>query len=258
MIAAEDRGFTLGDGLFETVLARRGTYRLWDAHITRLVQGCEVLGLPPPDPDACLEAAERKLVAAGLTAERAAVRLSWSAGIGGRGLDRPEAPAPQLTVAAAASRRPVTPVRLATASVRRNAGSPSSRLKSLSYLDNVLARREALAAGADEALMLNTRGELACGGAANLFWIDDGVLFTPALECGVLAGVMRGALIARATAAGLAVGEVCAGPQVLKAASAMFVTNSLIGVRAVADLDGRPFAPDPWVDRLADLVADLV
>jgi branched-chain amino acid aminotransferase/4-amino-4-deoxychorismate lyase len=104
--------------------------------------------------------------------------------------------------------------------------------------------------------MLNTRGELACAGAANLFWLDGEALFTPALECGVLDGVMRGALMERAAAAGLKVSEVRATPAVLAQASAVLLTNSLIGARRVASLDGRELPTGPC-ERFAEMVADL-
>jgi len=227
-LAADDRGFTLGHGLFETILFEGGVLQAWDAHLARLTRGCAVLGLPAPDLGACELAA---LDAAGGLA-RAAVRLTWSAGPGERGLDPPADPKPRLTVTAAPSALPVGPATLVTAHVRRNDQSPTSRLKSLSYLDNVLARAEARAAGGDEALMLNTRGEIACAAAANVFWVRDGVVFTPALDCGVLDGVERAAVMAR-----LDVREVRAGPADL-AGAAIFLTNSLIGVRPVSHLDG--------------------
>lgn len=258
MIPPDDRGFTLGDGLFETVLADRGALRLWGAHMARLGRGCDALGLPAPDPEACRAAAAAALADAGLSGERAAVRLTWSAGVGGRGLDRPGAPAPRLVVGCAPSPRPEGAVRLAIVSVRRNDGSPASRLKSLSYLDNVLARREAQAAGADEALMLNTRGDLACAAAANLFWLDGGRLYTPALDCGVLDGTMRAAVIEAAEASGLEALEVRAGIRALDGASALFLTNSLIGVRPALSLDGRRLGEDAQVERLAGAVADLL
>eukprot|EP01030_Chromulinospumella_sphaerica_P018344 gene18344-18201_t len=106
---------------------------------------------------------------------------------------------------ASASPAPAGPAVLVTVGVRRNEHSPASRLKTLSYLDNVLARREA---GGAEALMLNTAGEIACAAVANLFWVRDGRLFTPALDCGVLDGIMRGVVIDRARAKGIAVEEV--------------------------------------------------
>ncbi|PXA87035.1 4-amino-4-deoxychorismate lyase, partial [Caulobacter sp. D5] len=134
---------------------------------------------------------------------------------------------------------------------RRNEGSPASRLKTLAYLDNVLARAEARAAGADEALMLNNRGELACASAGNLFWLDGETLATPALACGVLAGLARGRVMAAARAMGLSVVEVAVGPEALASARAVFLTNSLTGVRPLRRLDGRALGEDPRVAALA-------
>ena len=231
-----DRGFTLGDGLFETVLADRGRLVLWAEHMRRLAQGCEVLGLPQPDADRCAAAAAKALAEAGLDDTRAAVRLSWTAGPGGRGLDRPATSQPVLIVTAAPSPSDASPISLSTVGVRRNPTSPASRLKTLAYLDNVLARREARAAGADEALMLESGGMLACAAAANLFWIEGSRLFTPAIDCGVLAGTVRAALLAQFGAI-----EISAPREALDRADAIFLTSSLIGVRVVARLDGHDY-----------------
>ena len=186
------------------------------------------------------------LEAADLTRARAAVRLTLTAGSGGRGLERPQSLAPRLLAVAAAAPAVVTPARLVVSSVRRNEGSPSARLKTLSYLDNVLARREALARGGDEAVMLNNQGQVACAAAANLFWISDGTLFTPALTCGVLDGIMRRRVMAQS-----AVAEVAVGLEALEGAQAIFLTNSLIGVREVESLDGRPLARLSLVAEIA-------
>jgi branched-chain amino acid aminotransferase/4-amino-4-deoxychorismate lyase len=250
-IPPDDRGFTLGDGLFETVLARNGVLVRLAAHLDRLASGCAALGLPAPDRADAERRMRRALAEAGLDGARAAVRLTLTAGSGGRGLDRPVAPRPRLVATAAPAAVVATPARLVTAAVRRNDQSPAARLKTLAYLDNVLARAEARRAGADEAVMLNTRGELACAAAANLFWIADGALITPALECGVLAGTTRARVLACASALGVAIRETRAGPQALEAAEAVFLTNALIGVRPAAAVDGRDLAPHA-------LVADLV
>ena len=251
MIPPDDRGFTLGDGLFETVLARGGELVRLDAHLDRLTAGCASLGLPPPDRGVAGALMRQALADAALQGARAAVRLTLTAGSGGRGLDRPAEPRLRLVATAAPAPPPATPARLVTAKVRRNDQSPAARLKTLAYLDNVLARAEARAAGADEALMLNTRGELACAAAANLFWIVGGRLFTPALSCGVLAGVARGQVLTQAAGRGVAVDEVRAGREALDAAEAVFVTNVLVGVRPAATLDGRSFAPHGLVEQLS-------
>lgn len=239
-IRPDDRGFTLGHGLFETLLFRDGRPMSWPAHMARLRAGCAVVGLPVPDEAACADAAREALSGLANPAGRAAVRISWSAGPGGRGLDLPAEIRPLLSAVAAPAPESPAPLHLATSAVRRNEGSPVSRTKSLSYLDNVLARREARAAGADEALMLNNRGELACAASANLFWQAGGSVFTPALDCGVLAGTVRALALQACRERGLEVREIAAGPQALAAADAVFLTNSIIGVREVASLDGRP------------------
>jgi len=252
-IPTDDRGFTLGHGLFETVLWARGALAHWDAHVERLERGCRALGLPTPDRAALQEAARVGLARAG-TPDRAAVRLSWSAGSGGRGLDAPEPLLPRLSVVVTPTSPPQRPVMLATTRIRRNDRSPASRLKSLSYLDNVLARAEARAAGADEALMLNTAGEIACAAAANVFWIRHDEVFTPSLDCGVLDGIMRREVIAACQRMGLPVEEVYANPGRLGGAP-MFITNSLVGVRAVSRLDGQALPTSPRIAAIAKAVS---
>ena len=249
MIDPRDRGFTLGDGLFETLLAEAGEIRHASEHLDRLDAGCAVLGLPAPD--RALVDRRMRAALADLGDTRAAVRLSWSAGRGGRGLERPEVLEPVLTVTAAPAPAPDGPAKLMVSTVRRNEHSPAARLKTLAYLDNVLARREAQAAGCDEAVMLNTAGEVACAAAANLFWIADERIYTPHLDCGVLAGVVRGQVIAEAARRGEPVRAVRAGREVLKTADAAFLTNSLIGLRPVFSIEGRKLAVSPLVGELA-------
>ena len=247
---ADDRGLLLGDGLFETLLAERGAIEDFDRHYRRLAGGAAVLGIELPSEAEALQAATEALAKAGLGEGRAAVRLTLTAGTG-RGLDRPLLGPGRLF--AQASPAPVWqgPVSLATVGVRRNQASPASRLKALSYLDNILARREARAAGAEEALMLNGRGELACAAAANLFWIAGGRLYTPALECGVLEGIVRGRVIERARGLGIEVVECAAPADALGLAEGAFLTNSLIGLRPVASLDGRPLPQSPLTQALS-------
>lgn len=252
MIPEDDRGLLLGDGLFETLLAEDGELRDFDLHMARLERGCRVLGLEPPDRAGALALARDAIEGAGLAQGRAAVRLTLTGG-SGRGLDRPAGSPTRLLASAGPAPRQEGPALLITGEVRRNEGSPVSRLKTLSYLDNVLARRQARAAGGDEALMLNNRGEVACAAAANLFWIRGGRLCTPALDCGVLDGIMRARVMAAAQGLGLEVSEVRAGRAELDAAEGLFLTNSLIGVRPVGRLDGREVPEAEMVATLAGL-----
>ena len=125
-VPADDRGLTLGDGLFETILARDGELVLFEAHLARMDAGCLALDLPPPDPEEAL-----RLCRSAAGPGRMAVRLTLTAGSGGRGLDRPARMQPRLFATAAPAPRAATPVSLTTVSVRRNEGSPASRLKTL-------------------------------------------------------------------------------------------------------------------------------
>jgi branched-chain amino acid aminotransferase/4-amino-4-deoxychorismate lyase len=98
--------------------------------------------------------------------------------------------------------------------------------------------------------MLNGEGLLACASAANLFWIGRGRIFTPALRCGVLDGVIRAQVLTAAAAMGAAVEEVSAPVSALDRAQALFLTNSLIGVRRIAALDGRECGDHPLIEAL--------
>ena len=248
-VPLDDRGLLLGDGLFETLLWKNGALMLVGAHWARMAAGATALGLPPPSEAAFLEVATAAVQAADCVGERAAVRVTLTAGSGGRGLERPAALAPRLFATAAPSQPPAGPASLVVASPRRNEASPLSRLKTLAYLDNVLARREARAAGADEAVMLNSRGELACAAAANLFWIDEGALCTAAPETGCLPGIMAAQLRAAAIGLGVEVREVREPTAALERAEAIFLTSSLVGARP-AHLVGRQSSPHRLVEAL--------
>ncbi|QJE73306.1 2-keto-4-methylthiobutyrate aminotransferase [Aerophototrophica crusticola] len=190
-----DRGLTLGDGLFETIRVEGGQGMRLDAHFARLGQGADLLGLPvPPGDDRLADAVAAVAGANGLA--DAAVRLTLTAGPGPRGLPRPTVPRPTLMLTAASLPPPQGPARLVVATVTcRNERSPLSRVKSLNYLDSILARNEATARGADDAVLLNTRGRVAEASAANLFALLDGVWVTPPVGEGALPGVMRAAMI---------------------------------------------------------------
>jgi branched-subunit amino acid aminotransferase/4-amino-4-deoxychorismate lyase len=250
----DDRGLLLGDGLFETLLWTDGGLPHLDAHLARMAAGCETLGLPSFDLEQARTLCREAPGEAGLAEVRAAVRLTLTAGSGGRGLDRPQAPVLRLAARAAAAPPVTTPVDLVLAKTRRNEGSPAARLKTLSYVDNVLARAEAGAAGADEAVMRNNHGDLACAAAANLFWVAGGSLFTPALHCGVLEGLARRRVIAAARALDVDVHEVATGAEALDEAEAVFLTNSLIGVRPARRFEGETFGSHALVERLAEAV----
>lgn len=253
-----DRGLLLGDGLFETMRAEAGQVRHLAAHLARLHGGADVLGLPVPLPDEAIAEALRATIAAnGLAEGAAAVRLTLTRGPGPRGLLPPEPTRPTMMIAAIPLPPPRPPAdAVLVGSIRRNEHSPTSRLKTLGYLDNILALREARAAGGDEAILCCTAGRLACASAGNLFLVMDGRIRTPPVEDGALPGVTRQRLLGIRPSAGV---DVTASPlpgEALSAADEAFVTNSLVGIRPIRTLAGRTLpAPGPLTERLAALLA---
>ncbi len=237
-IAATDRGLTLGDGIFETLLVRDGIAFWRFEHLHRMENAALTMGLAF-NCDAIENAID------GVCHEVAgshALRLTLSRGAGLRGLaDDGKSPTFFATLTAFDEALQLQPLSLATSSITRNEKSPSSRLKTLSYVDEILAAREAVAKGFDDALMFNSRGRVACTTIGNVFlWIDDG-LVTPSLSEGILPGIMRHAVLQAAKSLGIRTSEKRVTTADLATASRVFTTNSLRLLRPVNRLDDRKF-----------------
>lgn len=253
-----DRGLLLADGLFETMRAEAGRVPRLKAHLARLRQGASVLGLPVPLDDAALGGALAATLAANrLDRAGAALRLTLTRGPGPRGLLPPEPARPTMMIAAFALPPPRPPAEaVLVETVRRNEHSPTSRLKTLAYLDQVLALREARAAGGDEAILRCTAGRLACASAANLFLVIEGRAVTPPIADGALPGITRQQVLEIGSVAGVAVEALPLSVEALSAAEEAFVTNSLAGIRPIRTLAGRSLpAPGPVTRALAGALA---
>jgi branched-chain amino acid aminotransferase len=248
-LSAQDRGLSLGDGVFETLAVSKGV-ALWRfEHLERMRAAAQELGIPFPE-----EWVENAVDALTYRARGSHVlRLTLTRGEGGRGLagdiSKPTLIGTLLPFDEALRFQPLS---LMTSTLRRNLQSPSSRLKTLSYVDNVLAAREAVAAGDDDALMLNTAGRVACCSIGNVFLEAHGGLVTPSLAEGILPGVMRAAILRMARQAGIAVKERQVKVADLANADSVFVSNSLRFIRSVTRLDGKRYAVrSKVVERLA-------
>lgn len=256
-VSIVDRGFLLGDGLFETMAVDNGRVFDLDAHLERLAQGLRFLGFAQSVDIAKLRAD----IAHYLASEGAScsvLRLTVTRGIGPRGLAPPETPRPAIFMTLAPMPSPREPLSLHIATVtRRNEHSPLSRLKALPYLDNVLALSEVRAQGADDALMLNTRGTIACASVANVFAIRDGRLETPPVSDGALPGTMRALVLSLAKQAGLAPAEVSLDANGLAGADHVFLTNSISRVTEARQCNGAPLqrGAGAAVERLRALIA---
>jgi branched-chain amino acid aminotransferase len=239
-----DRGFTLGDGVFETIRARAGAPLHLERHLRRLRTGLAVLGISLTRSDAELAAAIGDALAANGHLD-AAVRLTVSRGPAARGLWPQELGPQELGSATVVITCVPALFTLGTArlivcsSTRRNEFSPLSRIKSINCLDAVLAKREALERGAEDALLLNAQGRVAEASAANVFVWLKGRLATPPVVEGALPGIARELLIERCGAVEASMTE-----RDLRASDAVFLTNSL-SLREATHLDGAPLSRRP-------------
>jgi len=265
-LSALDRGFSLGDGVFETLRVVGGSpFRLGD-HYARLHRSAAAVGLAVPFG---LEEM-RSVVSAVLSANDlrdALVRITLSRGVPEeRGLLPPASPAQSFVVQAHAfvgypEERYQKGSRVVIATVRRNETSPLSYIKSCSYLDSVLARMEAHRRGGDEALLLNTSGWVACGTSSNLFLAFQGSLVTPSLDCGVLDGVTRRTVLDLARGLQVECVERRISLDELRSAEEAFLTNCAIGVMPVVAVDNHPIgqgAPGPLCRKIRSAYTRLL
>lgn len=237
-ISANDRGLLLGESLFETVLVKNQVPQFWAAHLARLSASCTALGLSNPYNAEALRDGVMALFDADKAVHgekpRAVLRLTVSGGSGGRGLvPRAEARPMVMMQLSDAPPRPDA-LRLHMSDVLRFAGQFSAAHKSGQYVDNIMARRQALAAQADEAVMANQHGRLACAAAGNMFVRLGERLITPPLSDGALPGIIRGALLEKTQIDGLQIEEALIDMGQLEKADALYVTNSINGVVAGA------------------------
>lgn len=264
-ISPFDRGFLLGDAVFETMRVYRGRAHDLEGHLARLERSCRDTRIPFPEG---LPEAVAAVVRAN-SLEEASVRITLTRGPGGRGASPRGAGPPTVLVTASPVHHPPEVyeqgLRLVTARRRRipDTSLPSS-IKSTNYLVHVLARIEAEEAGADDALFLDEDGFVVEATQANLFAVLGGDLVTPFLSSGCLPGETRAALLALAPEAGLRPVERALRPDELHGAREVVLTASILEVAPVVSFDGHPIGdgrPGPLQRRLHALyrkrVADL-
>ncbi|WP_421785502.1 aminotransferase class IV [Hyphobacterium sp.] len=231
-----DRGFLLGDGVFETFRIEAGSIRNSRLHAASLAASCEALDLECPAWDSVEQGvADHSGPADGVG------KMIVTRGVGPRGLAPIAEQRPQIYLDL--SPRPNLPrgLRLASVPIRRSPTSLTARFKTLSYADNLAARRAAAGAGADMALLTTTDGEVSGGDSANLFWLAGGEVFTPSADCAIRRGIMRQRVIVWLKRQGYAVNEVRARPERLDSAEAVWMTNAVMGAIPVTAIDSRLF-----------------
>lgn len=254
VVSAIDHGLTVGDGVFETMAVRDGVPFALSRHLRRLRASATGMGLPEPDEAAVLRGVDEVLAVGGA----GRLRITITAGPGPLGSGRIDSHQTVLVVAGSAVRPGLAKV--ITVPWVRNERSAVAGVKTTSYAENVVALAAAHAAGAQEALLANTVGELCEGTGSNVVVERDGELLTPPLSSGCLAGVTRELLLEWAAEEGMAVREAEAGelPYTVLGAVArgeghLALTSSLRGLVPVIEIDGHPVQPGPATLAAADM-----
>jgi branched-chain amino acid aminotransferase len=257
-VSVLDNGFTFGDAVYETLRTYQGRPFELRRHLSRLRASAARLGFAIPPDDAQLGRQLDTLLDRAKNSE-SYIRLIVSRGVGDISyhFDRVVGPTIVMVV------KPLEPfpesayrdgIDVAVVGIRRNHPSAlDPAIKSCNLLNNILARREAQAQGAEEALLLNDRGELAEGSSTNVFVVKDGSLRTPPLAAGILAGITREVLFGLIQGLGLPLREEAIPLDTLSSADEAFVTSSTREAMPIRSLDGRPLGdgrPGPVTARV--------
>jgi branched-chain amino acid aminotransferase len=265
-VSVFDHGLLYGDGVFEGMRVYGGKVFRLKEHVQRLFESACAIALKMPIDQAAVAEATSVTVAANQLTE-GYVRLVVTRGAGTLGLDPNRCSNPQVIIIADnivmyPAEYYESGMAIITSSVIRNhPAALSPRIKSLNYLNNILAKIEGLQAGCVEALMLNHKGEIAECTGDNIFLVKNGVLLTPPLDAGILAGVTRQVVLELAVAAGIPTREVALTKHDVYIADEVFLTGSAAEVVPVVNIDSRTIGdgkPGPITKLLKDLFGKAV
>jgi branched-chain amino acid aminotransferase len=243
-VSVFDHGLLYGDGVFEGLRSYGGRVFRLEEHVRRLYESAKAIWLEIPLPPGEMCEAVKDAVRVN-TIDDGYVRLVVTRGAGTLGLDPNRCSNPQVIIIAdAISLYPrelyEKGLEIVTVSVQRtHPAALNPRIKSLNYLNNILAKIEGLQAGCIEALMLNHKGEVAECTGDNIFLVRGHVLYTPPLDAGILAGVTRSAVIELAREAGIEVREAPVTKHDVYIADECFLTGTAAEVVPVVKVDSR-------------------
>lgn len=259
VVSVFDRGFLYGDGLFEAIRVVNGKPFRWREHAERLHAGAEFLKIKLPYSAGQLEEIADKLIARNKMPD-SVLRVNLSRGTGLPGYSPKSAGKPTLAMSLRAAPKLKKPPawKLVTSSFRIAANDPLARFKTSNKLPQVLARAEADAAGADEALLLNTDGYVAEGTSSNVFWVKQGVIYTPPLAAGMLPGVTRAIVFEIAANPGIPVREKNIRPGEFAMADGIFLSLTSWGIVEVGEFDGRVLRKSPLIGRIQKAYGEML
>lgn len=253
VIPINDRGFLYGDGLFETMRVVNGKPFRFAQHLERLTRGADFLKIKPPFTPKELQKFATQLIEQNQQPD-AILKVMLTRGPGERGYTPGDESQPTVLMTLHPA-LPLTETKavewsMVTSTYRIAAADALSSFKTTSKLLHVMARAEAKAKGADEALLLNTNGEVAETASGNIFWVYHDKICTVPTGRGVLPGITRAVVLEICQIMGFETNKRVIKPEALRNSEGIFVTQSALGIVPVVSLDGVPVEPSPLVDQI--------
>jgi aminodeoxychorismate lyase len=259
VVPVNDRGFMYGDGLFETVRVVSGRPFRMAQHLERMTRGADFLKIKCPFTPKELQDLAGQLIEQNQMPD-ALLRVVLTRGPGERGYT-PRAggrPTVVMTVHDAPPLDQPVQWNLITSSHRILAADPLSSFKTLNQLAHVMARSEAVARGADEALLINSNGEVAETASGNLFWVYQDTICTVPTGRGVLPGITRAVVLEICQTLGLPTNKRVIKPEALRNSEGLFITQSAFGIVPVAVFNDEPVAPSPLVGQISRAYGEML
>ena len=261
LVSVFDRGFCYGDGLFETIRVYRGRPFRWAQHLDRLNRGAAFLKIPVPFTPQELKKFADELIK-GNAMPDCLVKINLSRGVGPRGYSPAGAEQPNLAM----SLHPVPawdpenppPYRVIFSEMRLVAHNPATAFKTTDRLTNVLAAAEAEAAGADDAILINTNGEVVAATSGNLFWVHKETVYTTPSGHSSLPGITRAVILEICQAQGLPTGKRVIKPDHLIRSEGIFITNSVYGIIPVTFVSDEPISESSLTETIRKAYADVI
>lgn len=256
-ISVTDRGLQYGDGLFETIEVQNGVALFLDQHLDRLQKGCSKLHIPAPSAELIKYDVQSLLKKAQLSSHPTCcvLKIIITRGSGGRGYRQPDGIDP--TRIASLHPFPNYPSSYQTQGInmrfcqtRLGLNPLLAGIKHLNRLEQVMARAEWNDSNTQEGLMKDINNHVIEGTMSNLFFVKEGILHTPLLSLSGVAGIIRDIIIKLAHRYGISVDENYCTPETLLAADEIFVTNSIIGIWPVKQLDANVYHVGPVTQQL--------
>ncbi len=237
-IPQTDRSITLGDAVFDTLLVKNATPLFITEHIDRIISHAHILKIKNIPSKEEIISQINNIVKSANPLKKYSLRTTITRGSGARGLAPANIQNPSIIIKMTELTDIPPPAKLwISRTTRRNEYSPTSKIKTTNYADNILALIEAKENNANEAILLNTKNNISCISSGNIYIIENNNIYTPPIKDGVMNGVIRSKLIEK-----YSIKEETISEERLKKANYIFTSNS-ISIRPVIELDNKKITP---------------